>query len=126
MKVGTIEETVTVVGETPVVDIQSSRQQAVLSSDVIRDLPTSRQYYPVATLVPGMTVTNQSQDVGGSATLGTPDYQIHGGLPGDGRLTVDGLVGSARSSGANRSMYVVNVGLAQETSIVTSGGLRRG
>src|SRR5262249_27092593 len=84
LKVGAVEETITVTGETPVVDVQNSRQEQVLTKDTIRDIPTSRQYYSVATLVPGMTVTNQSQDVGGSATIGTPDYQIHGGLPGDG------------------------------------------
>jgi len=72
---------------------------------VLRDIPTSRQYYSIATLIPGMVVANQTQDVGGSAVQSTPDYQIHGGAAGDGRLTVDGLsVGSARASGANRSM----------------------
>jgi hypothetical protein len=124
MRVGALEETVTVTGSTPVVDTQSVRQQAVLSREIVRDLPTSRQYYSVAALVPGMVVSNQTQDVGGSATIATPDYTIHGSRLGDGRLTLDGMsVGSARSTGANRSMYVVNVGLAQETSISTSGGL---
>jgi hypothetical protein len=124
MRVGAVEETVTVTGAAPVVDVQSVRQQAVLNREVIRDIPTSRQYYSVAALVPGMVVSNQTQDVGGSATISTPDYVIHGGRLGDGRLTVDGMsVGSARSSGANRSMYVVNVGLAQETTVSTSGGL---
>ena len=124
LRVGALEETITVTGAAPVVDVQSTRQQQVLDREVIRDIPTSRQYYSVAALVPGMSVTNQTQDVGGSALLGTPDYVIHGGRTGDGRLTVDGLtVGSARSQGANRSMYAVNVGMAQETSISTSGGL---
>jgi hypothetical protein len=124
MRVGALEETITVTGSAPVVDVQSTRGQQVLDREVLRDIPTSRQYYSVATLIPGVTVTNQTQDVGGSALLGTPDYQIHGGRPGDGRLMVDGLsVGSARSAGANRSMYAVNVGIAQETAISTSGGL---
>jgi hypothetical protein len=124
MRVGSLEETITVSGAAPVVDVSSVRQQAVLDREVIRDIPTSRQYYSVAALVPGMVVSNQTQDVGGSATISTPDYVIHGGRLGDGRLTVDGLsVGSARSSGANRSMYVVNVGVAQETTVTTSGGL---
>jgi hypothetical protein len=124
MRVGALEETITVTGEAPVVDVQSARQQQVLDRELIRDIPTSRQYYSVATLIPGVTVTNQTQDVGGSALISTPDYVIHGGRPGDGRLQIDGLsVGSARSQGANRSMYAVNVGIAQETNVTTSGGL---
>ena len=39
MRVGALEETVTVTGSTPVVDTQSVRQQAVLSREIIRDLP---------------------------------------------------------------------------------------
>ena len=124
LRVGALEETITVTGSAPVIDVQSTRGQQVLDREVRRDIPTSRQYYSVATLIPGISVTNQTQDVGGSALLGTPDYVIHGGRTGDGRLQVDGLsVGSARSSGANRSMYAVNVGIAQETSVSTSGGL---
>lgn len=124
MRVGALEETVTVTGAAPVVDVQSARQQQVLDSAVVRDIPSSRQYYSVAALVPGLSVNNQSRDVGGSALISTPDYVMHGARSGDGRLTLDGLsVGSARASGANRTMYAVNVGVAQETTITTSGGL---
>jgi hypothetical protein len=35
MKVGALEETITVTGETPVVDVQNTRRENVLSSDVI-------------------------------------------------------------------------------------------
>ena len=67
MRVGALEETITVTGAAPVVDVQSTRQQQVLDREMIRDLPTSRQYFSVAALIPGMSVTNQTQDVGGSA-----------------------------------------------------------
>ena len=44
MAVGSLEETITVTGESPVVDIQTARQQQVISGDVIRALPASRSY----------------------------------------------------------------------------------
>jgi hypothetical protein len=60
----------------------------------------------------------------GSQTIGTPDYTIHGGKAGDGRILIDGLsVGAPQASGANRTMYIANVGNTQETSFSTSGGL---
>jgi hypothetical protein len=45
MRVGAVSETITVTGETPVVDIQTStRRQVVLSSAVIESIPASRGY----------------------------------------------------------------------------------
>jgi len=44
MKVGALEETITVTGETPVVDVQNTRRENVLSSDVISSLPVTRAY----------------------------------------------------------------------------------
>src|SRR5215510_4983989 len=40
MKLGTLEETVTVTGESPIVDVQSARRQTVLSNDVLKSIPT--------------------------------------------------------------------------------------
>src|SRR5512138_278974 len=42
MKVGGLEETITVTGETPVVDVQSATRQIVLKSDLIQTIPATR------------------------------------------------------------------------------------
>jgi hypothetical protein len=124
MRVGALEETITVTGAAPVVDVTTARQQQVMDSQTVRDLPTSRQYYAVAALIPGLTVSNQTQDVGGSSVPSQPDWVMHGSRIGDGRLTLDGItLGQRGSQGSNRSMYQINVGLFQETTISTSGGL---
>ena len=39
MKVGSVAETITVVGETPVVDLQNTKRETVLSADVINQIP---------------------------------------------------------------------------------------
>jgi hypothetical protein len=39
MRVGALEETITVTGETPVVDVQSVRRETVISTDVIAAIP---------------------------------------------------------------------------------------
>src|SRR5687767_613704 len=44
MRVGALQETVTVTGESPIVDVQSVRRQATLDSDVISSIPTARGY----------------------------------------------------------------------------------
>src|SRR5258706_3613728 len=42
LKVGELTETITVSGESPIVDIQSARKQQVLSKDVVDALPSGR------------------------------------------------------------------------------------
>ena len=42
MRVGALEETITVTGETPVVDVQTTRRETVLSSDVVATMPGNR------------------------------------------------------------------------------------
>ena len=43
MRLGSVQETITVTGETPVVDVQNStRVQRVLSDEVLAALPASR------------------------------------------------------------------------------------
>ena len=54
MKVGALEETVTVTGETPIVDVQSARRSAVINGDVLQQIPTSRSYNNVLQLVPSV------------------------------------------------------------------------
>jgi len=49
MRLGAVAETITVSGETPVVDTQSVRRQVVLSSDVFAEIPVS-QFVGVATV----------------------------------------------------------------------------
>src|SRR2546427_11178929 len=56
LRVGSLQETVTVTGETPVVDIQSTKTQETLQNDVIASIPTGRQHYSLTTLVPALNV----------------------------------------------------------------------
>src|SRR5688572_8623652 len=42
LRVGSLEETITVTGESPIVDVQSARRQQVIDGDVLQTIPTSR------------------------------------------------------------------------------------
>ncbi|PYR28429.1 MAG: hypothetical protein DMF98_02885, partial [Acidobacteria bacterium] len=52
MKVGSIEESVTVTGESPIIDTQSVKRQTVLGNDIVTALPAARAYAGVMTLIP--------------------------------------------------------------------------
>ena len=45
MRVGSLEETITVTGEAPVVDVQSLTQQRVINAETIDALPSARNYF---------------------------------------------------------------------------------
>src|SRR6185369_7371970 len=55
LRVGAIEETVTVTGESPIVDVQSTAQQRVMGQEVLEAIPAGRNYRTLAVLIPGMT-----------------------------------------------------------------------
>src|SRR5215213_1755880 len=55
MRVGGLEETITVTGESPIVDVQSARRQRVLDNEMIQSLPTAKSYNGLVRLMPSMT-----------------------------------------------------------------------
>jgi hypothetical protein len=75
LKVGTLEETITVSGATPLVDVQQAQRTQVLSRDVIDALPSTRNIMSIGQLVPGIRGT---QDVGGSQALSQVSPRVHG------------------------------------------------
>jgi len=54
MKVGGVSETITVSGETPIVDTQSVRRQTTLSGELLTSVPTARSWAATALLIPGI------------------------------------------------------------------------
>src|ERR671912_2821268 len=50
LRVGALEETITVTGEAPIVDVQSTTRQRVMDAQTIDELPTSRNHYSLVVL----------------------------------------------------------------------------
>ncbi len=119
LKVGSIEETVTVSGETPVVDLQSTTKERVMSKEVLDALPTGRTYFTLGVLVPGVTST--SRDVGGVTGGAMDSLTAHGGAVGDQRVLQNCLnVMTLVTAGGNIGGMVPNTSGAQEVAIDTS------
>jgi hypothetical protein len=57
MRVGSLQESILVTGETPVVDVQTARQQMVIDGDVVRALPASRSYGNYIAAIPAIQAT---------------------------------------------------------------------
>ncbi|MBI4521475.1 MAG: TonB-dependent receptor [Gemmatimonadetes bacterium] len=121
LRVGSIEETITVTGETPVVDLQSAGQRSTMDKDVITAIPSARLYHSIVALVPGV-VTSGTQDVGGVDGPVFKLFTIHGGRGNEGQITVDGMSVGAALNGAGVSYYVSDIGNSAEVAINLSAG----
>src|SRR5205823_7829432 len=54
LEVGSVAETITVTGESPTVDTRSNVQQTILNQDILEGVPTGRDPWSNAKLVPGL------------------------------------------------------------------------
>ena len=125
LTVGGVQETVTVSGETPVVDIQSSTRQQVMSDAIIAALPAGRSHYDLAALVPGLVGQQFGrsgwQDVGGTNNLQIAAMSIHGGTFLDTTMAVNGLSSRNLLSTNWATNFVADTGTAAEWTIDYAG-----
>ena len=119
MKVGGVQETITVTGETPVVDVQSARREITLDNETIRSMPGPRSYSYLVNAVPGVLTNGNNVPTGPTFLI----FPIHGGRGVESRLTVDGLNISNPPGGNQPPNFTADMGNAQEVSMITSGGL---
>jgi hypothetical protein len=128
LAVGAIEETITVSGQTPIVDTRNTAQNETFTETAIDELPTAKTYNNLGVLIPGVSVagftgTLNTQDVGGSSGERNATLTFHGSRPGDMRTLLDGIrVHNALGSGGGGSNgWVANAGMVEEMAFGTSG-----
>ena len=120
LRVGSLEETITVTGESPIVDVQSARTQQIIDREALAAIPSSRNVNGIQAMIPGMTAQGDSGGITGSMQGGAA--AIHGGRTNDSRIYADNInMGWAGSSGGGGQMP--QVAAAQEVVMTISGGL---
>src|SRR5688500_15106184 len=121
LRVGTLQETITVTGEAPLVDTQSTRREVVVSSQTLSELPITRSYGAVLYAVPGLSVAPgvNGNDLSPSMAL----FTAHGGNSTEGRMMVNGLPVAGSFSGNSVAQFGYDVNNAEEFQVLVSGGL---
>ena len=119
MKVGSLEESVTVSGASPVVDVSSNTKSAVLTREVLDSVPNAHTIQSVGQLIPGVSLT--SPDVGGSVQMQQTYFAVHGFGASGTSVMMDGMViNTLLNDGAIQS-YFTTAG-SQEMVYQTGGG----
>jgi hypothetical protein len=122
LRVGTLEETVTVTGESPIVDTQNITQRTVMTREVLDVIPTARNIQAVGIMIPGTSLSlggggALSRDVGGSGGMQQSPLQFRGS--NDAVQTIDGMrLNNLEANGSYSGVYW-NDGSFNELSYVT-------
>src|SRR5687768_6143086 len=119
LKVGDLQETITVTGETPVVDVQTVRRETVLDQAVIQTMPGARTVGNLLNATPGLTVDNNGLNPTPTMTF----FSARGGQTNEGRMTVNGLTVAAAFNGGGVSSYILDTANSDEVSVTVSGGM---
>ena len=114
MAVGGVEETVTVEGIVPLVDVRTTRQQTVMPAERVNVLPGAAGITSAAAYVPGTTL-------GETLVPGDNNYNslpsLHGSDPLDGQPAIDGIKTGGQLQGRNE--WGAGVGGVTNEAMVT-------
>ena len=125
MQVGALEETITVTGESPIVDVVNNRSQFVANRDILDAIPTPVRNTPLrALLLPGTAVT--------PFVLGQYTMSVHGSNSADTVIAIDGMRVNNLCGNGQYSGFYMNDAAVEEVTFTTgaesaemqSGGLR--
>src|SRR5947207_8592532 len=119
MRVGALAETVTVTGETPVVDVQTTRRETVLSADVIDTIPGNRSVGTLLNAVAGLVVNDGALAASPTMTF----FAARGGNINEGRMQINGMTVAAPFNGGGVSTYILDSVNVDEVSVAVAGGL---
>jgi hypothetical protein len=121
MRLGTLEETITVTSATPLVDVQNVLQQQNLKRDARNALPLPSNSGAYVTLIPGASQTSAAnRDVGGTKSENAQAFTIRGSRANDFQQRRDGMFfGTMIAAGNN--MSAVNTTALEEVTVSTGG-----
>jgi Carboxypeptidase regulatory-like domain/TonB-dependent Receptor Plug Domain len=119
MKVATVEESLTVTAETPVVDTKRVGTATTLTKEELAQVPQSRDPWAVLKTVPGVLVDRVN--VAGNESGQQSGFVSKGSLPSDTQWNLDGVViTDVNSNGASSSYFDFDA--FEEINVTTGGG----
>ena len=114
LKVATLQETVTVTGESPVVDVENAKVGARLDQETLQAVPTSRSIFGSTTVLPGMVMVRQ--DPAGINAATSTGMVAHGSA--NYNLNYFGVTADTPQNYG--SMYYMDYNAAEEISVDTA------
>src|SRR5262245_33099708 len=118
LKVASVSETITVSGESPVIDTRATGTATNFTSDELTKIPTSRDPFALMRSVPGVLVDRVN--IGGNETGQQSNFASKGTRPQDAVWMMDGInITDMAATGASPSYY--NYDNFEEIAVSTAG-----
>ena len=118
LAVGALEETITVSGDAPIVDLRSSRAQVQFAQETLQSLPGTGRLATLPAIIPGVTLRRESdRGVGGLSDRTQTAYSLHGAP--EAQPVVDGV--NHQVASLTSGVFVYNQINIQEVVVETSG-----
>jgi len=118
--VGTLQETVTVSGDSPVVDVSSTVTQTNVSKELYENIPTGRNPWVMAGLVPG--VVTGRLDVGGTEGMQQYNLEAFGSADSQKSFSIDGLKTNWGGGSGGSTMQYYGFEMYDEYNMQTASG----
>lgn len=118
--VGTLQESVTVSGESPVVDVSSTVTQTNITKDLYDAIPTGRNPWVMAGLVPG--VVTGRLDVGGTEGMQQYNIEAFGSADSQKSFSIDGLKTNWGGGSGGATMQYYGFEMYEEYNMQTASG----
>ena len=106
----TVEETITVIGESPLVDVKNVQTMRTLETELLDNIPNGRKYADLLTTVAGVLDTEYGF---------TPTQTVHGSTPRDNLFNIDGA--SLNDTTVGYIATEIPIDMIDEVQITTSG-----
>jgi len=122
MRVGSLEETLTVTGQAPTVDVQNVVQKTTVSRDILDNAPIGKTFVNMASLTPAVIMAGQAvQDMGNGGDR-SASMQVHGSRTVESQIDQDGMpIHNGLARGGGQFGFYANDGSTQEMMIETGG-----
>jgi hypothetical protein len=118
LELSSVEETITVSGESPIVDTKQTTTGATFTQDMMQSLPSARDPWVLLEQTPGL-VMNQ-QNVGGNKSGQQSTFTAHGTQMGNSMWNVDGVTITDMAATGSSSVYF-DFDSFQEINFTTGG-----
>jgi hypothetical protein len=118
LEVGSVSEAITVTGESPTIDTRSNVQQTVMNQEILEGVPTGRDPWSLAKLIPGVQVA--TYDVGGTQSIQQSSLSAHGSNTNDVSYNIDGATVNWPGGGGGATMLYYDQGMFEEVNYMTS------
>ena len=122
LKVGELSETLTVSGQSPLVDVTKVTQQKVITTEELSIIPTAKSTLSLIALMPAAAAPPSAQDVGGSRGEASVRMSIHGARQADQRMQQNGMSYNMLDNPNGRTFFINPLGAEEIVVEAGSGG----